>query len=382
MAPDEGSPLSREVVVEAALAMLNDQGADALSMRGLADRLGVKAASLYWHLRDKEQLLELLAEAIVDRIDVPLRPADWRKQAEVTANLLASELASLRDSAAVVMSCLPVVQRSRLVRDLARAFAIAGVGDAEAAAFAVVVHAVSSARVTRPSSTRTDGGTDYTLAIDSGSYRVNVRAGTADVDVAASTGGGGSASIDIDDTGHVVVKNRRGGNRGGIELNPRATWYFKIHGGTWNTNLNLTGLRVSGIEIDSGGGNVTCTLPTPLGIVPIKVNSGVIGVTLHRPPRTAMHAVVSTGSAKIRLDGQALRVGGSDVTWDSPGAARAGDRYELRVYSGCVKVTADDRAPLSPVPIVPDLMTETGRVPDGNGIGLILDGIAHRLEVR
>ena len=382
MAPDEGSALSREVVVEAALAMLNDQGADALSMRGLAERLGVKAASLYWHLRDKEQLLELLAEAIVDRIDVPLRPADWRKQAEVTANLLAGELARLRDSAAVVMSCLPVVQRSRLVRDLARALAIAGVGDAEAAAFAVVVCVVSSARVARPSSTRSDGGTDYTLAIDSGSHRVNVYAGTPDVDVASSTGGGGAASIEIDDTGLVVVKNRRGGNRGAIELNPYANWYFKIHGGTWNTNLDLTGLRVSGIEIDSGGGNVTCTLPDPLGTVPIKVNSGVIGVTLHRPPKAAMHAVVSAGSVKIRLDGQALRVGGSDVTWDSPGASRAEDRYELRVYSGCVKVTADDKAPPSPVPIVPEPITDSDLVPGDSGVGLILDGIAHRLEAR
>ncbi len=382
MASDEGSALSREVVVEAALAMLGDQGADALSMRGLADRLGVKASSLYWHLRDKEQLLELLAEAIVDRIDVPLRPADWRKQAEVTATSLTKELYGLRDSAEVVLSCLPTVQRSRLVRDLARAFAIAGIWDAETAAFAVVVQVVSSARVTRPSSARSDGGTDYTLAIDSGSYRVHVRAGTPDIDVATSKGGGGAASIEIDETGLVMVKKRRGSNRGAIELNPDATWYFKIHGGTWNTNLDLTGLRVNGIEIDSGGGNVTCTLPDPLGVVPIKVNSGVIGVTLHRPPKAAMHGVVSTGSMQIRLDGKAVRVSGSDVTWDSPGASRAEDRYELRVCSGCVKITADDKAPLSPVPVGPQPTADNDRVRGDSGTGLILDGIAHRLEAR
>ena len=52
----------------------------------------------------------------------------------------------------------------------------------------------------------------------------------------------------------VLVKNRRGGNHGAVELNPDYTWYFKIHGGTWNTVLDLSGLSVSGIELDSGAG--------------------------------------------------------------------------------------------------------------------------------
>ncbi len=59
----ETSGLNREAVVQAALAMLDAVGVDGLSMRALADRLGVKAASLYWHLRDKDQLLELVAES-------------------------------------------------------------------------------------------------------------------------------------------------------------------------------------------------------------------------------------------------------------------------------------------------------------------------------
>ena len=68
----------------------------------------------------------------------------------------------------------------------------------------------------------------------------------------------------------VLVKNRRGGDHGAVELNPDYTWYFKIHGGTWNTVLDLAGLRISGVELDSGAGNVTCILPTPRGVVPIR----------------------------------------------------------------------------------------------------------------
>jgi len=67
----EASGLNREAVVQAALAMLDTVAFDGLSMRALADRLGVKAASLYWHLRDKDQLLELVAEAVLDRVKPP-----------------------------------------------------------------------------------------------------------------------------------------------------------------------------------------------------------------------------------------------------------------------------------------------------------------------
>ena len=66
MSPEEERQrgLTRERLVEAALELINQEGLDALSMRALADRLDVKAASLYWHVRDRRELLELLAESI------------------------------------------------------------------------------------------------------------------------------------------------------------------------------------------------------------------------------------------------------------------------------------------------------------------------------
>ena len=64
LSPDEERQrgLTRDRLVGAALELVNEEGLDALSMRALADRLEVKAASLYWHVRDRRELLELLAE--------------------------------------------------------------------------------------------------------------------------------------------------------------------------------------------------------------------------------------------------------------------------------------------------------------------------------
>ncbi len=148
--------------------------------------------------------------------------------------------------------------------------------------------------------------------------------------------------MELREGGVVLVRNRRGGNRGGVELSREHPWAVKVHGGTWNSVLDLTGLRVTGVELDSGAGNVTCTLPAPVGIVPLRVNSGIVGVTLRRPRGAAVHAVVSSGSAKVRLDDRAIRAVTADVQWDTPGALDNPDRYELIVSSGCVRVTLDE----------------------------------------
>ena len=378
------SALNRDTVVHAALELLDTVGVGGLSMRAVAEHLGVRAASLYWHLRDKEQLLEYVAEAVLDRVEVRISPSTWRPQVAAACADLAEFLRSHRAAAEVVVASLPAVQRSRLVRDLARTLAAAGLEHSEAAAFALVVEAAASTVVVAEATWRPHHGALMTLAIDSGSWRVAVRAAPAGtVDVATSVGGGGAPSVDIRPDGVVLVRNRRGGNRGGVELSPAYTWHIKVHGGTWNTALDLGGLRVSGVELDSGAGNVSCTLPAPIGVVPIRVNSGIVGVTLHRPRGAAVHATVSSGSAKVRLDDRLIRAVGPDVHWDAPGAAGSADRYDLTVCSGCVRVTMDTSAPGGPPPprstAAPDAGGDSAERRD-QGVSLILDGIESRLS--
>ncbi len=375
------SGLNREAVIKAALGMLDAVGVDGLSMRALADRLGVKAASLYWHLRDKDQLLELVAESVLDRVTVPVAPPAWRAQVATACDELAGFLREHPAAATVLLSCLPVVQRSRLTRELAHVLAAAGLTQAEGAAFSLVIEAAASAFLAPPATGRARGGKNMTLAIDSGSWRVLVRAAApGSPDIATSVGGGGAASVELRPDSLVLVKNRKGGNHGAVALNPDYTWYFKIHGGTWNTVLDLSGLRIGGVELDSGAGNVTCTLPAPVGVVPIRVNSGIVGVTMHRPRNAAVHATVSSGSVKVRLDDRPIRAVATDVQWEASGGSRSGDRYELAVYSGCVRVTMDNSAPAVSVPEnTADRWSGSQWRPD-EGISLVLDGIEQRLR--
>jgi TetR/AcrR family transcriptional regulator, tetracycline repressor protein len=73
--PDGDKPrLSKRTVTENALKLADADGLDALTIRKLAEHLGVTPMALYWHFRSKEDLLEGVAEQVWGEIDVNVDP--------------------------------------------------------------------------------------------------------------------------------------------------------------------------------------------------------------------------------------------------------------------------------------------------------------------
>jgi AcrR family transcriptional regulator len=68
--------ISREHVLDAALALADEHGVDALSMRRVAKQVGVEAMSLYGHVKNKEDLLDGLVDRVWAEIDYP--EGEWR----------------------------------------------------------------------------------------------------------------------------------------------------------------------------------------------------------------------------------------------------------------------------------------------------------------
>ena len=71
-------PLSRERVLGAAVALADEAGIHAVSMRRLAQDLGVVPMALYKHVANKEELLDGMVDVIVGEIDPPADGADWK----------------------------------------------------------------------------------------------------------------------------------------------------------------------------------------------------------------------------------------------------------------------------------------------------------------
>jgi AcrR family transcriptional regulator len=107
--PPARTPLSREAIADAALAIVDAEGLDGLSMRRLAEELGTGPASLYAHVSGKSELLQLL----IDRVaagDVEAPPPDperWQQQLKDFARRMRDALAAHRDLAGASLANIP-----------------------------------------------------------------------------------------------------------------------------------------------------------------------------------------------------------------------------------------------------------------------------------
>ena len=85
------TPLSRERVLRAAIALADEGGIEALSMRRLGHELGVEAMSLYNHVANKDDLLDGITNLVLSDIELPSDVGDWRaavRQSAVSAHHL------------------------------------------------------------------------------------------------------------------------------------------------------------------------------------------------------------------------------------------------------------------------------------------------------
>ncbi len=71
--------LNRERVLHAAMALADERGIEAVTMRELGRKLGVEAASLYNHVAGKDDLLDAMVQLAVAEIDVPCQGVGWKE---------------------------------------------------------------------------------------------------------------------------------------------------------------------------------------------------------------------------------------------------------------------------------------------------------------
>ena len=116
-------PLTRDAIVDAALALLEREGLQGVSMRKLAQELGSGAASLYWHVGDKEELLSLMLDRIVGESEVPdPDPEHWQEQVKEMLRAMRRQMLQRRDAAQLSLgrvptgpNSLPVMERTLAV---------------------------------------------------------------------------------------------------------------------------------------------------------------------------------------------------------------------------------------------------------------------------
>ena len=78
--PLDRAPLSRERVLNGAVAVADATGIAGLTIRSLAQELGVKPMSVYHHVANKEQILDGIVDIVFSEIELPSASGDWRPE--------------------------------------------------------------------------------------------------------------------------------------------------------------------------------------------------------------------------------------------------------------------------------------------------------------
>ncbi|WP_243788492.1 TetR/AcrR family transcriptional regulator C-terminal domain-containing protein [Saccharopolyspora gloriosae] len=94
--------LEPTTVVAEAVRMLDEHGLAAVTLRAVADRLGVRMNTVLWHVKSKARLRELMADALIGEIDFDDLPEPWESRVHEMLHRLRRVLLSHRDGAAVV----------------------------------------------------------------------------------------------------------------------------------------------------------------------------------------------------------------------------------------------------------------------------------------
>jgi AcrR family transcriptional regulator len=138
--------VGREPVVRAALKLMNDVGLDGLTLRAIAAELGVRAPTLYWRFRDRQDLVDEMASQVLadyaEKLLTAVEPgATWCDWTRASSRAFRDELALYRDGARMVAGTQLRDSRVYAVMETALAiFTAAGVAPSDAAMFLKTVH--------------------------------------------------------------------------------------------------------------------------------------------------------------------------------------------------------------------------------------------------
>jgi AcrR family transcriptional regulator len=115
---DRRPRLTRERVVTEALAVIAEDGVPALTMRSLAARLGVVPGAVYHHVRNKEQLQDLLLDGVLAEVEFDLDSSlHWTEQLKILAQRLRQVLEAHPGVAAILKTRDPLGPHSLVLAE-------------------------------------------------------------------------------------------------------------------------------------------------------------------------------------------------------------------------------------------------------------------------
>ncbi len=123
-----------------------------------------------------------------------------------------------------------------------------------------------------------------------------------------------------------------------IALSPHVPWRIDLRGGLDGLELDLAGLRLSGLDLRGGVSRSDLRLPAPVGTARVAITGGVSELSIARPGGVPIAFELCGGASGLALDG--LELGSvASLAWKSEGFDDANDRWVVAVRGGASHAT-------------------------------------------
>jgi hypothetical protein len=126
-----------------------------------------------------------------------------------------------------------------------------------------------------------------------------------------------------------------------IHLNPKVQFDLTAHSDGGNVRLDLTGVAVTHVAADTGGGNMDVVLPKDAANLSVTAKSGAGNVVVHIPGNVAARIHATTGLGKTIVDPKFNKI--DKNTYQSSDFDSAANRVEITIHSGAGNVSVDTK---------------------------------------
>lgn len=205
--------------------------------------------------------------------------------------------------------------------------------------------ATKASEVTAP----LDGATSGWLTFTTGASHVILRAGPEGADLFRAQFAGQEPRVQARD-GRVTIEYSRfwpfdwfvyalRQPSADVALNPSIPWRIDVRGGLSGLTADLRGLSLASIDTRGGASKVELQLDRPAGTVPLRFGGGASNLAIYRPGDIPVRLNVRGGISCLTIDDHDFGAIGGGFTWESPGYAGAGDRYDISIHGGASQIT-------------------------------------------
>lgn len=122
--------ISKEKIVQASIEILNRDGIDCLTTRELAKELGIKSASLYWHIKNMQDLYGLIAEQLCSEMEITCDRSNAKEYLYEMNTKYRAKLLKIRDSVEIMIRSVPnTPNRIKIIKDTMDCLSRLGIKD-------------------------------------------------------------------------------------------------------------------------------------------------------------------------------------------------------------------------------------------------------------